>query len=112
MFTSPSDGYQDRPRSIWIDKTYIVDTDLTHGWPGEEAGLSSQQLCTSHRNELFKNRTPWSACLYPRRIRDAFGGHIAEGEASCMTERAHSVVIRDAGAVLNHTRPMSETGIP
>jgi hypothetical protein len=55
----PWDGYQDRivlKKRIWIDETYIVDTDLTHGYDqARKRGLSSQQLCIAVGIDVFKN---------------------------------------------------------
>ena len=111
------DGYQDRialKKRVWIGKTYIVNTDLTHGYgQARKRGLSSQQLCIAVGIDVFKN--PYAVvCGHgkpsTRRIRDAFGGHIAKG-ALVVHERecAHSGVIRDAGAVSkSYPRP----GIP
>ena len=87
-----------------------MDTDLPHGYgQARKRGLSSQQLCI----DIFKN--PYAVvCGHgkpsTRRIRDAFGGHIAKGALVVHDrERAHSGVIRDAGAVSeSYPRP----GIP
>ena len=60
-----------------------MDTDLTHGYgQARKRGLSSQQLCIAVGIDIFKN--PYAVvCGHgkpsTRRIRDAFGGHIAEG---------------------------------
>ena len=81
-----------------------MDTDLTHGYGQvRKRGLSSQRLCIAVGIDIFKN--PYAVvCGHgkpsTRRIRDAFGGHMAKG-AIVVHERecAHSGVIRDAGAI-------------
>jgi hypothetical protein len=81
-----------------------VDTDLTHGYgQARKRGLSSQQLCIAAGIDVFKN--PYAVvCRHgkpsTKRIRDAFGGHIAKGALVVHDrERAHSGVIRDVGAI-------------
>ena len=81
-----------------------MDTDLSHGYgQARKRGLSSQQLCIAVGIDVFKN--PYAVvCGHgkpsTRRIRDTFGGHIAEGALVVHEwERAHSVVIRDVGAI-------------
>jgi hypothetical protein len=85
-----------------------VDTDLPHGYgQARKWGLSSQQLCIAIGIDVFKN--PYAVvCGHrkpsTRKIRDAFGGHIAKGALVVHVvvherERAHSGVIRDAGAI-------------
>ena len=101
------DGYQDRTvlrKRVWIDETYIVDSDLAHGYgQARKRGLSSQQLCIAVGIDVFKN--PYAVvCGHgkpsTKRIREAFGGHIAEGATVVHDrERAHTGIIRDAGAV-------------
>ncbi len=101
------DGCQDRTvlrERVWIDETYIVDSDLAHGYgQARKRGLSSQQLCIAVGIDVFKN--PYAVvCGHgkpsTKRIREAFGGHIAEGATVVHDrERAHNGIIRDAGAV-------------
>jgi hypothetical protein len=69
-----------------------VDTDLPHGYgQARKRGLSSQQLCIAVGIDVFKN--PYAVvCGHgkpsTRRIRDAFGGHIAKARSSCMSGSA------------------------
>ena len=107
----PWDGYQDRivlKKRVWIDKTYIVDTDLPHGYgQARKRGLSSQQLCIAVGIDIFKN--PYAVvCGHgkpsTRRIRN-FAATSPKGRASCMSGSAPT-----AGSYampepsLNHTR--------
>lgn len=100
------DGYQERTvlrGRVWIDETYVVDTDLSHGYgQARKRGLSRQQLCIAVAIDARKE--PFAVvCGHgkpsTKRVREALGGHLAEG---CTVvhdrERAHNGVIRDAAA--------------
>lgn len=100
------DGYQDRivlRGRVWIDETYVNDTDLTHGYgEARKRGLSKQKVCIAVGIDARKN--PYAvACghgkVSSKRAREAFGGHIAEGATVVHDrERAHNGVISEAGA--------------
>ena len=80
------DGYQDRivlRDLVWIDETYVNDTDLHLGYGvARKRGLSRQKVCIAVAIDVHKNPVavvcgrgkPGSA-----RVLGALGGHIAEG---------------------------------
>lgn len=97
------DGYQDRivlRGRVWIDETYVNDTDLSKGYgQARKRGLSKQKICIAvgidSRKEpvavVCGHGKPSSA-----RIRAALGGHIAEGATLVHDrERAHGVLVRE-----------------
>lgn len=96
------DGYQDgivlRDR-VWLDETYITDTDLTHGYgEARKRGLSKQKLCIAVAIDVHKNPVA-KACGHgkpsSRRIRDGLAGNIAEGSTIVGDrERAHNALVR------------------
>ena len=99
------DGYQDRlvlRDLVWIDETYVNDTDLHLGHGvARKRGLSSQKVCIAVAIDVHKNPVavvcgrgkPSSA-----RVLRALGGHIAEGSLVVHDrERAHGALIREPG---------------
>ncbi len=98
-------GYRDRivPRdTVWVDETYISETDLSKGcWRARKRGLSRQKLCVCTAIDIHKNPV---AVAYGHgkpstaRIRKAMGGRIAPGSLLIHgLERAHGVLVRDGG---------------
>lgn len=98
-------GYQDRivlRDSVWVDETYINDTDLSKGYgQARKRGLSRQKLCICVAIDVHKNPIavvcghvmPSSA-----RVRKAMGGRTAPGALLIHDlERAHGVLVRDGG---------------
>ena len=80
------DGYQDRivlRDRVWIDETYISDTDLTHGYgEARKRGLSKQKLCIAVAIDVRKN--PVAVVIghgkpSAKRVKDGLQSHIAEG---------------------------------
>ena len=101
------DGYQDRivlRDRVWIDETYVSDTDLSHGYgQAKKRGLSKQKLCIAVAIDVHKNPVA-VVCGHgkpsTKRIKAALGGHLAKG---CVIvhdkEKAHKGLIRQADAV-------------
>ena len=96
------DGYQDRlvlRDRVWMDETYITDTDLTHGY-GEagKRGLSKQKLCIVVAIDIHKNpvaRVCGHGKPSSRRIKGGLEGNIAEGSTIVGDkERAHNALVR------------------
>lgn len=98
-------GYQDRivPRdTVWVDETYINDTDLSKGYgQARKRDLPRQKLCACVAIDVHKNSVavvcghdkPNSAC-----VREAMGGRIAPGALLTHDlERAHNALVRDGG---------------
>lgn len=98
-------GYQDRivPRdTVWVDETYIDDTDLSKGYErARKRGLSRQKLCNCvaidvHRNPVAVARDHGRPS--PARVRKAMGGRIAPGSPHIHDlERAHDALVRGGG---------------
>ena len=96
------DGYQDRlvlRDRVWVDETYLTDTDLTHGFgQARKRGLSRQKVCIAVAIDVHKNPVA-RACGHgkpsSRRIRDGLAGNIAEGSTIVGDmERAHNALVR------------------
>lgn len=98
-------GYRDRivlRDTVWVDETYISDTDLSKGYGQErKGGLSRQKLCIRVAIDVHKKPVavdcghgkPGSA-----RVRKAVGGRIAPGSPLIRDlERAHNALVRDGG---------------
>ena len=96
------DGYQDRlllRDRVWIDETYITDTDLSYGFgEARKRGLSKQKACIAlaidvHKNPIAKfcgHGKPSS-----KRIKDALEAHIAKGATVVGDkERAHNALVK------------------
>ena len=101
------DGYQDRlvlRDRVWLDETYIADTDLTHGYgEARKRGLSKQKLCIAVAIDVHKNPVA-KVCGHgkpsSRRIRDGLGGNIAQGSTIVGDmERAHNALVKAVGGV-------------
>lgn len=98
-------GHQDRIAlrdTVWVDETYINDTDLSKGHgQARKRGLSRQQLCIRVAIDVHKN--PFAVvCGHGKpssaRVREAMGGRIAPGALLIHDlERAHSALVRDGG---------------
>ena len=96
------DGYQDglvlRDR-VWIDETYLVDTDLAHGFgQARKRGLSRQQVCIAVAIDVHKNPVA-VVCGHgkpsSKRIKDGLASHIAEGSTIVGDkERAHNALVK------------------
>jgi transposase-like protein len=95
------DGYQDRAvlkDRVWIDETYIVDTDLSHGFgQARKRGLSRQQVCIAAATGIHKNPVA-VVCGHgkpsSRRIGESLEPHIAEGSTIVGDrERAHNALV-------------------
>lgn len=100
------DGYQERTvlrDRVWIDETYVNDTDLAHGYgEARKRGLSKQKLCIAVAIDVHKE--PYAVvCGHgkpsSKRAREAFGGHIDAGATVVHDkERSHNAVIAETGA--------------
>lgn len=99
------DGYQDRivlRGRVWIDETYVNDTDLSHGYgQARKRGLSRQKLCIAVGIDARKEPVA-VVCGHGKpssaRIRKAMKGHVAEGATLVHDrERAHNVLVRELG---------------
>lgn len=99
------DGHQDRVvlrDLVWIDETYVNDTDLHLGYGvARKRGLSRQKVRIAVAIDVRKNPV---AVVYGRgkpssaRVLTAFNGHIAEGGLVVHDrERAHGALIRESG---------------
>ncbi len=98
-------GYQDRivPRdTVWVDETYINDTDLSKGYgQARKRGPSRQKLCICVAIDIHKDpvAVAWGygkPCSV--RMRKAMGGRIAPGSPHIRDlERAHNALVRDGG---------------
>lgn len=96
------DGYQDRivlRDRVWIDETYITDTDLTHGYgQARKRGLSKQKLCIAVAIDVHKNPVA-VVCGHgkpsSKRIKDGLRAHIAEGSTIVDDkERSHNALVK------------------
>ena len=99
------DGYQDRlvlRDRVWIDETYVNDTDLSHGYgEARKRGLSGRLLCVAVAIDVHKNAVA-VVCGHgkpsSRRVLDALSGHVAEGSVVVHDmERAHGALVRERG---------------
>lgn len=91
------DGHQDRVvlrDLVWIDETYVNDTDLHLGYGvARKRGLSRQKVRIAVAIDVRKNPV---AVVYGRgkpssaRVLTAFNGHIAEGGWSSTTGRGRT----------------------
>ena len=96
------DGYQDglvlRDR-VWVDETYVADTDLSHGYgQARKRGLSKQKACIAVAIDVHKNpvaRLCGHGKPSSRRVSGALSGNIAEGSVIVGDrERAHNALVR------------------
>lgn len=96
------DGYQDRlvlRDRVWLDETYITDTDLTHGYgEAKKRGLSKQKLCIVVAIDVHKNPVA-KVCGHgkpsSKRIRDGLKDNIAKGSTLVGDkERAHNALVK------------------
>ena len=96
------DGYQDhlvlRDR-VWLDETYLTDTDLTHGYgQAVKRGLSKQKVCIAVAIDVHKNpvaRVCGHGKPSSKWIKDGLAGNIAEGSTIVGDkERAHNALVR------------------
>ena len=98
-------GYQDRivlRDTVWVDETYINDTDLSKGYgQARKRGLSRQKLCICVAIDVHKkpiavvcgHGNPSSA-----RARKAMGGRMTPGELLTHDlERAYNTLFKDGG---------------
>ena len=99
------DGYQDRivPRGrVWVDETYVNDTDLSHGYgQAGKRGPSKRKVCIAVGIDARKEPAA-VVCGHGKpssaRMREAMKGRIAEGAALVHDkERAHNVLVRELG---------------
>jgi transposase-like protein len=97
-------GYQDRlvlRERIWIDETYINDTDLSHGYgEARKRGLSKQKLCIAVAIDIFKNPVA-VVCGHgkpsSKRIKDGLAAHIVPGSVIVHDmEKSHRSLIKAA----------------
>lgn len=98
-------GYQDRivlRDTVWVDETYINDTDLSKGYrQARKRGQSSEKLCIRVAIDVHKSPVA-VVCGHGKpssaRVRKAMGGRIAPG---CLLihdlERAHDALAREGG---------------
>ena len=98
-------GYQGRivlRDRVWIDETYVNDTDLSKGYgQARKRGLSRQKLCILVAIDVHKNPIA-AVCGHGKpssaRVRSALAGHLAPGSVVVHDrERAHSGAIADSG---------------
>lgn len=99
------DGYQDRivlRGRVWVDETYIDDTDLSKGYgQARKRGLSKQKPCIAVAIDARKEPVA-VVCGHgkpsTKRVKGALGGHLAKGVTVVHDrEKAHNGMIRDAG---------------
>lgn len=98
------DGYQGRlmlKERIWIDETYINDTDLSHGYgEARKRGLSKQKICIAVAIDIFKNPAA-VACGHgkpsSKRMKGALLPHIAQGSVVVHDmEKSHKALVKAA----------------
>ena len=101
------DGYQDRLMlrgRVWIDETYINDTDLTHGYgEARKRGLSKQKICIAVAIDMFKNPVA-VVCGHgkpsSKRIVKGLRSHITAGSTIVHDmEKSHRALVRATGCV-------------
>lgn len=99
------DGHRDRIAlrgRVWVDETYVNDTDLSKGYgQARKRGLSRQKLCIAVGIDARKEPVA-VVCGHGEpsaaRIRAALGGRVAEGTTLVRDrERAHNVLVRENG---------------
>ena len=102
LFTAV-DGYQDRivlRGRVWVDETYVSDTDLSRGYgQARRRGLSKQKICIAVGIDACKEPVA-VVCGHGKpssaRIRKAMKPHVAKGAVPVHDrERAHSVLVRE-----------------
>ena len=98
-------GYQDRivlRDTVWVDETYVNDTDISKGYgQARKRGLSSQRLCICVAIEIHKNPVA-VGCGHGKpssaRARKAVSGSMAPGSLLIHDpERARGMLVRDGG---------------
>jgi transposase-like protein len=98
------DGYQERivlKDRVWIDETYVNDTDLSCGYgEARKRGLSKQKICIAVAIDVHKNPVA-KVCGHgkpsSKRMRDALLGHIAPGSLVIHDkEKSHPSLIKAA----------------
>lgn len=98
-------GHRDRivlRDTVWVDETYVNDTDLSKGYEqARKCGLSRQKLCICIAIDIHKNPVA-VVCGHGKpssvRIREAMGGGIVPGSLLIHDlERAHGLLVRDGG---------------
>lgn len=96
-------GNQDRivlRGTVWVDETYINDTDLSKGYgQARKRGLSRQELCICVAIDVHKNPVA-VACGHGKPssalVRKAMGGRMAPGSLLIHDlERAHVALVRE-----------------
>lgn len=86
---------------IWIDETYISDTDLSHGYgEARKRGLSKQLICIAVAIDIHKNPVA-VVCGHgkpsTKRMKDALLSHLAPGSLVIHDkERSHTGLIKAA----------------
>lgn len=100
-------GYQDRivlSGRVWLDETYISDTDLSHGYgEARRRGLSGQKLCIAVAIDARKDPVA-KVCGHgkpsSKRMRGAMSAHIAPGSTLVHDmEKSHGALVRELGLV-------------
>lgn len=98
-------GYQDRILlcdTVWVDETYVNDTDFSKGYgQAGKRGLSRQKLCICVVIDVHKNPVA-VVCGHGKpssaRVKKAMGGRMAPGSLPIHDlERAHGVLVREGG---------------
>lgn len=88
--------------TVWVDETYVNDTDLSKGYgQATKRGLFGQKLCICVAVDIHKNADA-VACGHGKpcsaRARKAMGGRIAPRSLLVHSpEREHGVLVRDCG---------------
>jgi len=99
------DGYQGRivlKDRVWIDETYINDTELSHGYgEARKRGLSKQKFCIPVAIDVHKDLVA-VVCGHgkpsSKRVKDALLSHIAEGSVIVHDkEKSHNALVKAAG---------------
>lgn len=88
--------------TVWVDETYINDTDLSKGYgQARKRGLPRQKLCICMAIDVHKNPVAVVCCHGKpgsALVRRAMGDRIAPGSLLAHDlERAHGVLVRDDG---------------
>ena len=86
--------------TVWVDETYINDTDLSGATGRPASGLSRQKLCICVAIDVHKNPVAvvCGQAGSPPGRRGAMGGRIAPGALLATTiERAHNALVGDGG---------------
>jgi len=101
------DSYQERlvlRDRVWIDETYVNDTDLRHGYgEARKRGLSKQKICIAVAIDVHKNPVAVT-CGHgkpsAKRIKDALLSHLAEGSTIVHDmEKSHRSLVKAARCV-------------